>query len=135
MAYATLTYYKTTYVGETASDADITKWLNRASDDLDALSILPIDITTMSADQLDLLAKATCAQAEGYIQGGGEEFVGSVSLGGFSMNGGAKKSGGLFDRAARYAFRLGLLNRSVASMPGRNLQELSSGGVIPEECE
>lgn len=134
MAYATLTYYKTTYVGETASDADITKWLSRASDDLDALSILPIDITAMSADQLDLLAKATCAQAEGYIQGGGD-FEGSVSLGSFSINGSAKKAGGLYDRASKYAFRLGLLNRSVASLPGRNLHELSSGGVIPEERE
>jgi len=135
MAYATLTYYKTTYVGESASDADITKWLDRASDDIDAMTVLPIDVDTLSATQLDLLSRAACAQAEGYIRNGGDEFSGSVSLGGFSMNGASKKSGGFFDRAARYLFRLGLLNRSVGAYPARNVQELSSGGVIPEENE
>lgn len=135
MAYATLTYYKTTYVGEAASDADIEKYLDRASDDIDAITVQAIDTDTMSASQLDLLARATCAQAEGYIQGGDSSFSGSVGLGGFSMSGVVKKTGGLFDRAGRYAFRLGLLNRSIGCLPSRNLQELKTGGVIPEVNE
>lgn len=135
MAYATLEYYKTTYGGASAADATITAYLNRASDDMDMMSMVAIDTASMGVEQLDLLAKATCAQAEGYINNGDAELSsGSVSLGAFSMSGasGSKKSG-LFTRAYRFAVMAGLANRSVASLPGRNLHQLNSGGYIPEE--
>ena len=135
MAYATLDYYRNTYGGASASDAIITARLNRASDDLDMLAVVAIDIDVMGADQLDVLAKACCAQAEGYIQNGDSDVAGSVSLGAFSMSGGGavKKSGGLFARAYRFAVLAGIANRSVGAVPHRNLQDLASGGVFPEE--
>ena len=38
MAYADLTYYKTTYGGRSVVDDETTKWLERASDDLDMMT-------------------------------------------------------------------------------------------------
>lgn len=134
MAYATLEYYKNTYGGASASDAIITSKLARASDDLDMMAVVAIDTDAMGADQLDLLAKATCAQAEGYVQNGDADIAGNVSLGAFSMSGGsAKKTSGIFARAYRFARLAGIGNRSVGALPHRNLQELNSGGVFPEE--
>lgn len=136
MAYATLTYYKDTYKGATASDATITAYLDRASDDLDLMATIAIDTSAMGADQLALLAKATCAQAEGYIQNGDADLPsGSVSLGAFSISGGGTKRGGVFVRAYKYALMAGLCNRSVATSPARNLDELSTGNVIPGEAQ
>lgn len=125
MAYATLTYYKDTYKGATAADATLTAYLDRASDDLDAIAMPAIDTSTMGADQIVLLQKATCAQAEGYVNTGTAESVaGSVSLGSFSISGGATvKQGGLFARAARFAMMAGIGNRSVGAYPCRNVQE------------
>ncbi len=120
MAYATLTYYKTTYAGASASDALITSYLTRASDDIDMMAIIPIDTSGMGADQLDLLAKATCAQAEGYIQNGDAEVAGSISLGSFSISGGGVvKRGAMFARAYRYATMAGIMNRAIATVPSR----------------
>ena len=133
MAYATLDYYKSTYGGASASDAIITARLNRASDDLDMLAVVAIDTDAMGSDQLDMLAKACCSQAEGYIQNGDADIAGNVSLGAFSMSGGsAKKISGIFARAYRFAILAGIGNRSVGALPHRNLQELNSGGVFPE---
>lgn len=123
MAYATLTYYKTTYAGASASDALITSYLARASDDIDMMAIVPIDTSSMGEEQLDLLAKAACAQAEGYIQNGEAEVAGSISLGSFSISGGGVvKRGAMFARAYRYATMAGLLNRSIGSIPSRHAE-------------
>lgn len=123
MAYATLTYYKTTYAGASASDALITSYLARASDDIDMMAIIPIDTSSMGEEQLDLLAKATCAQAEGYIQYGESDGVaGSISLGSFSLGAGTQKRGSIFQRAYRYATMAGLLNRSIGSIPSRHAE-------------
>lgn len=135
--YATLSYYRTTYLGQAvADDPTLTRLLTRASDDMDLACMGRIDTSEMNSVALDYLMKATCAQAESYAQEGTADATGSVSLGSFSMSGkeGAVP-GGVCKRASRYLMYTGLLNRAVASMPERNLQELKSGGVIPEETK
>lgn len=137
MSYATLSYYKTTYVGKTAEDATITALLNRASIDIDVATLNRIDITVMEAGELEYLYQANCAQAEYYIQNGTTEASGSASLGSFSYSGetGQSAPGGLCNRAARLLSMLGLMNRAVGVLPIRNMQELSDGSVIPETRE
>ena len=106
--YADLTYYKTDYIGETATDAEITKWLSRASDDIDAMTG-GIDTDTLNAFQLELVKKASCAQAEFYIMNG--DVLGgsasSISLGSFSMSG-ASETGSFSSRARNYLYQAGL---------------------------
>lgn len=134
--YTTLDYYKTTYGGRTAADAVLTTMLNRAADDIDIATLNRVDTSTMSDADLLLLSKANCAQAEFYIMNGTTETGGgSASLGSFSYSGSAESPanpGGLCGRASRFLVFTGLLSRSVASIPARRMQELSSGGVIPE---
>jgi hypothetical protein len=132
--YATIVYYRTTYLGQAvADDTKLTQLLTRASDDMDIACMGRIDTTEMNTVALDYLMKATCAQAESYAQEGTADSSGSVSLGSFSMSGKEGVApGGVCKRSARYLVFTGLLNRAVASMPVRNLQELASGGVIPE---
>lgn len=132
--YATLDYYRNTYKGQAvADDTKLTQLLTRASDDMDIACLGRIDTASMNDVAIDWLSKATCAQAESYAQEGTADASGSVSLGSFSMSGKEGVSpGGVCKRSARYLIFTGLLNRSVASVPVRNLQELESGGVIPE---
>jgi hypothetical protein len=131
--YATLEYYRTTYMGQAvADDTKLTQLLTRASDDMDMACLGRIDTSEMNSVAIDWLSKATCAQAESYAQEGTADSSGSVSLGSFSMSGKESAApGGVCKRAARYLVFTGLMNRAVASMPVRNLQELESGGVIP----
>jgi hypothetical protein len=132
--YATLAYYRTTYLGQAvADDPTLTRLLTRASDDMDIACMGRIDTDDMNSVALDYLSKATCAQAESYAQEGTADLSGSVSLGSFSISGkDGAAPGGLCKRSSRYLMFTGLMNRAVASMPVRNLQELESGGVIPE---
>lgn len=132
--YATLSYYRTTYLGQAVSDdTTLTRLLTRASDDMDIACMGRIDTDDMNSVALDYLMKATCAQAESYAQEGTADATGSVSLGSFSQSGkDGAAPGGLCKRASRNLMLTGLMNRAIASMPARNLQELASGGVIPE---
>ena len=132
--YATPTYYRNTYLGQAvADDTKLTQLLTRASDDMDIACMGRVDTTEMNTVALDYLMKATCAQAESYAQEGTADASGSVSLGSFSMSGKESAApGGVCKRSARYLVFTGLMNRAAASMPVRNLQELASGGVIPE---
>ena len=132
--YATPTYYRTTYIGQAvADDTKLTQLLTRASDDMDIACMGRVDTTEMNTVALDYLMKATCAQAESYAQEGTADASGSVSLGSFSQSGkDGAAPGGVCKRSARYLVFTGLMNRSVATIPVRNLQELASGRVIPE---
>ena len=133
--YATLDYYRNTYKGQAvADDTILTQLLTRASEDMDVACLGRIDTADMNDIAIDWLSRATCAQAESYAQEGTADASGSVSIGSFSMSGkDGAAPGGICKRAARSLVFTGLLNRSAASMPVRNLQELASGGVIPEE--
>jgi hypothetical protein len=118
MAYATLTDYRTIYIGRTCSvDATLTKWLDRASDDLDTYVFNGITLADLSVDQAAALVKACCAQAENYlINGDGMDDFESFSIGSFSIKQGAQgqdRSGILCEAAQRHLFRAGLSFRGV----------------------
>lgn len=116
MAYATTTFYRSTYIGAVCSDDTILgKWLSRASDDIDALVVSEIDTTTLSAAELTALQKACCAQAEYYVRNGdgGRGAFSSVSLGAFSISGAENNGGVVCERAARYLYQADLLYRGV----------------------
>lgn len=118
MAYADITFYRTVYIGRTCSDdATLNKWLNRASDDIDIFCVQKFDVDDLSADHLDKLKKAVCAQAESYIvYGDGDDDFESFSLGSFSVKkagSGGVRDGVLCDGAQRYMFAAGLLFRGV----------------------
>ena len=96
--YATLEYYRTTYLGQAVSDdTKLTQLLTRASDDMDIACMGRINTTVMNTVELDFLMKATCAQAESYAQEGTADGIGSVSLGSFSQSG--KESAALLRKA------------------------------------
>jgi hypothetical protein len=109
MSYADLTYYKNTWKGTTISDADTTKWLDRATDDIDIITNQSIDISILTTKQLDYLKKANCSQAEYYINNGQDGIDGeSLSIGQFSISGVSKSNDNLCDLAYKYLDAAGL---------------------------
>jgi len=117
MAYATLTYYKSTYGGKSVDDTETTKWLNRASDTIDMATGGVIDTSTLSTYQNDMLQKACCAQTEYYVVNGDDyntSGVSSASIGKFSYsNGSTTKTPSLVDRAMQYLELAGLTFRGI----------------------
>lgn len=116
MSYADLTYYKTTWRGS-GSDADITKYLELATDDIDILINNQIDITELTEKQIDYLKKANCSQTEYYIDNGYDEATNnydSVSVGKVSLSSKNKRNTSILcDTALKYLEGAGLLDRSV----------------------
>ena len=118
MPYADKAFYRSTYIGRAiTSDAELEKWLSRASDDLDIFTFGSIVVDDLEPAQLDALQKACCAQAENYVINGDETGrAKSVSLGAFSMSEDTTEGGGqgvLCERAERYLSLSGLLFRGV----------------------
>lgn len=116
--YADTDYYNDTYIGRTCTDDDILeKWLSRASDDIDVVTLGTVDITELSTGALEYLKKATCAQTEYYVINGDEEdSAESFSLGAFSIKESTDKGsegGVLCNRALRYLVLAGLGHRRV----------------------
>lgn len=116
MSYATTDYYQDTYAGKPISDVELLqRLLDRASDDLDFLTMGRIDITAMSTADLDTLYKANCAQAEFYSNNGMAEAGGSASLGSFSYSGDSTGSVAYSSRATNYLAMLGF-SRAAATV-------------------
>jgi hypothetical protein len=116
MAYADLTYYKTTYGGRSVSDPETTKWLSRAADDIDHMTGHSIVEADLSAWQLDMVKKANCAQAEYYVTNGdayNSDTVQSASIGKFSYSGGSSARPTLSPRAINYLADSGLMFAGV----------------------
>jgi hypothetical protein len=116
--YATLDFYRNTYLGSDASDTELTKWLTRASDDIDAATQYQItSLDDYGATIQTLVQKATCAQAEWYINNGGDlSGVSNLSIGSFSI--GKSDSGTpavLCSRAMQYLSPTGLACRVIGS--------------------
>lgn len=116
MSYATTNYYQYDYAGKPISDETLLqRLLDRASDDLDFLTMGRIDITAMSDADLDTLYKANCAQAEFYSNNGMAEAGGSASLGSFSYSGDSTGSVAYSSRAVNYLAMLGF-SRAAATI-------------------
>jgi len=119
MSYATLDYYKNTYLGSADTDANITKWLSRASDDIDIACLYQVPATPTAA-QTALLQKACCVQAENYvINGDGLAESASLSVGSFSVSNSSCGSSGssarpvLVDGAVRFLVFTGFYSRCI----------------------
>ena len=113
MSYANFTYYSTIWKGESA-ESDISKYLERASDDIDMITDNQIDISELTTKQLDYLKKANCIQADYYVSRGYDEDVyNSLSIGKVSLSGPMKKVSELNEKAKQYLNSAGLLDRSV----------------------
>ena len=115
MSYATLDYYKNTYLGAADTDANITKWLSRASDDIDITCLYKVP-ETLTAQETTLLQKACCAQAENYVTNGdGLGDSASLSIGSFSISNkeSSSEKATLCAAAMKYIAFTGFQNRSI----------------------
>lgn len=121
MAYITLSYYKTDYLGvDPSDDTALTRAIARASDDVDMQTGYGIVLDDLDAAQLAMVQKATAAQAEFYVQNGDTyNEAGQVSgerIGSYSRSGGAaasKSQSSLCPRARAYLEQSGLMSRGI----------------------
>lgn len=95
MAYADLTYYRETYIGRACpDDAELTRLLARAADDIDLYTSYGIIIENLLLWEQELIKKSNCAQAENYVvNGDGLDNFDNLSLGSFSISGGKAYKG------------------------------------------
>lgn len=118
MAYATVEYYRDTYQGNIpATEAEVQKYLDRSTDDIDYYTRNEIDVSTLSTFQNGLLMKACCAQAEHYVMNGetyNDAGDGSVTIGKFSTSGSqAAQNKTMSKRSIQYLDQAGLLFAGV----------------------
>lgn len=122
MPYADSTYYLNTYLGVDPNNSTaLNRALARASDDVDLATQFSIVEADLSATNLTLVKKATCAQAEFYVMNGDTynepEKAESVSILSFSQNKALtqpKPTGGLCARAMQFLEQTGLMERRAA---------------------
>lgn len=100
MAYADAEYYKNTYGGSTIPDTELTRQLDKASYDVDAMTytrIATIDINSFTAFQQDRVRKAVCAHADFIYQYGPylNMPVSGYSAGSISLSFKAVEAGGI----------------------------------------
>lgn len=121
MAYITLSYYKTDYLGvDPSDDTALTRAIARASDDVDMQTGYGIVLADLDAAQLAMVQKATAAQAEFYVQNGdtynsGEQ-AGSENIGAYGRTVGyqqRKSPVSLCPRARAYLEQSGLMYRGI----------------------
>ncbi len=121
MAYITLDYYKTDYLGvDPGDDTELSRAIARASDDVDMQTMHSIVLADLTAEQLAMVQKATAAQAEFYVQNGDTynegASAGSERIGSYSRGGAASSSGSapvFAPRARGYLEQSGLMSRSI----------------------
>lgn len=122
MAYITLAYYKTDYLGvDPQNDTELTRVIARASDDVDMQTGYGIVLDDLDAAQLAIVQKATAAQAEFYVQNGdtyneaagsGSERIGAYSKSG-SSSGSSSSHVALCPRARAYLEQSWLMYRGA----------------------
>lgn len=122
MSYADSTYYLTTYLGtDPGNSTELNRALARASDDVDLATQFGIVEADLSSQNLTLVKKANCAQAEFYVMNGDTynepEKAESISILSFSQNKALtqpKPVGGLCARAMQFLEQTGLMERRAA---------------------
>ena len=117
MAYTTLTFYKTVWQGFSNSDTETQKYIDRAADDIDIMTNLSIEVSLLTAKQLEFLQKANCAQAESYIKGSDD--YDSLSIGSFSISGNKESNDNLCKEALKYLNAAGLFFSGVKTRCSR----------------
>jgi len=114
--YASLTYYRNTYVGRICSDdTELTRLLTRASNAIDLYCAYGFTYADLTTQFKSLIDSATCAEAENYlVNGDGLDTFSSASLGAFSFSGGKQKSAPeLSDNCLKYLYLTGYAFRGV----------------------
>jgi len=119
MGYITADYYTNTYLGIPASSsAELLKYIERASDDVNRSCQWGIVIADLDAVELELVQKATAAQVEYYVKNGDVyNQTGSTSETIMSYSRTKKdsesKNQSLSGRATGYLEQTGLMSRRV----------------------
>ena len=125
MAYITESYYSSTYYGASAG-SDFNRLAARASDDITLACPMAkkvdgaIDLSALSADQVSLLMRATCAQIEWYVNNG-DDYNESQEVGGEAIGNWSRQTNltqrrnpmSLAPRAKAYLEQSGLTFRGV----------------------
>jgi hypothetical protein len=120
IGFIDLDYYRDIYHGEDGTDAELTKLIIRASDDINAKTGFEIvDITDYAVIIRNLVYKATAAQTEWYILNGetyNDDNLNDVEIGKFSYTGKIKGSSknNLCKRADMFLSQTGLTFRGVS---------------------
>jgi hypothetical protein len=123
MPYADVEFYQDVYLGSPApSDAVLSRYLQRASDDIEAVCMDGIDTSELNDTALLWLKKATCARTEQYIFAGTDDpnDARDGSLGSFSVSGNdmSESAGGLplNTRCKMFLVHTGLMSRCVGGI-------------------
>ncbi len=122
MSYADATFYLSDYLGTDPGDSQaLARYLARASDDIDLATQFQIVTVDLSAQNLALVKKANCAQAEFYVMNGDtyndQERAESIGILSFSRNKALiqpRPTGSICARAQQYLEQTGLLTRRAA---------------------
>lgn len=120
MAYITLDYYKTDYLGiDPADDTELLRYIARATDYIDLLTDQNIVVEDLTEAELNAVKKATAGIVEYYVENGdvlNNSGAGSESIGAWSSSVGWKtiskialqwlKTAGLIDRSCKVSGRI-----------------------------
>jgi hypothetical protein len=117
--YVDETYYTDTYLGQDVG-ADFNRLASRASEDVDRAAGDSIDLDELTAFQVELVKKATCAQIEYYFLNGEaynvDQSAGSEKIGGYERSvlvTQRRSPTDIAPRALDYLTRAGLTFRGV----------------------
>ena len=118
MAYITLDYYKTDYVGnDPDDDAALLRNIARASDMVDLMTDQAFsDITTLETYQQKCVKKATAAFTEYFIENGdvfNEESTASESIGSWSRSSGGSGSNMVSKVGIEWLKQSALMNQNI----------------------
>jgi hypothetical protein len=100
MAYVDAEYYKSTYGGTVIPDPELTRHLDKASDQIDSMTynrILAVGIESLTAFQQERVKKAVCTHADFIYQYGSylDMPVTGYSAGSISMSFKSVEAGGI----------------------------------------
>lgn len=120
MSYITQSYYDSTYFGVSAG-TDFARLAARASDDIDIATMYGIVLADLTAAELAMVQKATCAQVEHYVQNGdtyNEAESAGEQIGSYKAPAQATRKNpmALCPRAVAYLEQSGLMGRAVSNL-------------------
>ena len=118
MAYITLDYYKTDYLGiDPSDDTQLMRYIARATDYVDLLTDQNIvDFDDLEAYQQKAVKKATAAITEYFVENGdvfSESGSSSESIGSWSKSGGSGESKTISKVGMAWLSSCGLIDRAV----------------------
>lgn len=116
MAYADSTYYKTVFYGELIPDERLERLLARASEKIDEATFNLPRFLKLSDYEVEMLKKATCAEAEALEEYGEDDApINSYSVGDISVSvdSFASRGGLISSKAFKYLSNTRLMTRII----------------------